>query len=77
MFMITYIADVRPGEPDILGPVRHGTLSIRSLEGVLLAKCRPPKEGWSIDSLVIVQPVGIAHGAEAYIESVWVGSTEV
>lgn len=75
--MIKYIVDVRPGETDILGPVRHGILFIKYLDGAPLLIQWPPEEGWTFKTLDKVQPAGVEFGADAFVNGVWVGSTEV
>lgn len=79
--MICFITNfLREGEADILSPVKHETLVIRSLEGRLIEQVAPPAAGWSHADLER-QADRLAHktrmGADAYLGSSWVGSTEV
>lgn len=75
--MITYITDQREGEPDILTPVRHDPLIIRTLGGIEILRQKAPQDGWTHDQLIIVQPDDSGEGSEAYLGASWVGSTEV
>ena len=75
--MITYITDQREGEPDILTPVRHDSLIIRTLGGVEILRQKAPQDGWTHDLLTTVQPDDSGEGSEAYLGASWVGSTEV
>lgn len=75
--MITYITDQREGEPDILTPVLHEPLIIRTLGGVEILRQKAPQGGWTHDQLTTVQPDNRGEGSEAYLGASWVGSTEV
>lgn len=75
--MLTYITDIKPDEPDILSPLKHYPLVIRSLEGTELHRQAAPKQGWTHDLLNIIQPEGVDEGADAYLDEHWIGSTEV
>ncbi|WP_241176650.1 hypothetical protein [Citrobacter portucalensis] len=74
--MIHYWVKVRPGETDILAPLRHGVLAIKYLDGAPLLFHWPPEEGWTFETLDKVQPCGVEFGADAYINDVWIGTTE-
>jgi len=75
--MLTYITDIKPGEPDILMPLKHYPLVIRSLDGAELHTQNAPFQGWTHDALNVIQPEGVEEGAEAYLNEHWIGSTEV
>ncbi len=49
--MIHYWVKVRPGETDILAPLRHGVLAIKYLDGAPLLFQWPPEEGWTFETL--------------------------
>ncbi|EBK3897056.1 hypothetical protein JYC24_004628 [Escherichia coli] len=72
-----YITDQRPGEPDILAPVKHSRLIIKSLEGYEIYSQEAPDGGWNHELLNKVQPEGMQDGADAYLENQWIGSTEI
>ncbi|HAZ6178585.1 TPA: hypothetical protein J8G71_004956 [Escherichia coli] len=72
-----YITDQRPGEPDILTPVKHSRLIIKSLEGNEIYNQKAPDGGWTHELLSKVQPEGMQDGANAYLENQWIGSTEI
>ena len=79
--MISIITDIQgETEPDILAPVRYENIQARSLAGVLLLERPAPVEGWS-HVLLCDLTHDIEHltgeGANAYVGTVWVGSTEV
>ncbi|PZT59943.1 hypothetical protein DNQ45_29205 [Escherichia coli] len=64
MGYVTYVTDQRPGEPDIL---TGNTLSA-------------PEAGWTHESLNLVQPQEVQEGNDAfdaYLNGIWIGSTEV
>ncbi|PXW47909.1 hypothetical protein DFO55_1451 [Grimontella sp. AG753] len=75
--MLTYITDRKAGEPDILTPLKHYPLVIRSLDGEKLHMQAAPVQGWTHDTLTAVQPQRVNEGAEAYLNEHWIGSTEV
>ncbi|ELY3740488.1 hypothetical protein ACQUXI_004134 [Cronobacter turicensis] len=75
--MLTYITDLKAGEPDILTPLKHYPLVILTLDGATLHMQAAPVQGWSHDALTAVQPDGVNDGAEAYLNAHWIGSTEV
>lgn len=79
--MITIVTDIRgETEPDILASVCFDTFSARSLAGEHLLTRPAPAGGWS-HALLCELAQEIEHltneGADAYVGSVWVGSTEV
>lgn len=74
---LTYITCLKAGEPDILTPLKHYPLVIRSLDGETLHTQAAPVQGWTHDTLTAVQPQGVNEGAEAYLNAHWIGSTEV
>ncbi|EGN7773916.1 hypothetical protein K2B15_004894 [Salmonella enterica subsp. enterica serovar Muenster] len=75
--MLTYITDIKAGEPDILTPLKHYPLVIRSLDGAELHMQNAPEQGWTYDTLRAVQPEGVNDEADAYLNEHWIGSTEV
>lgn len=75
--MLTYITEVKNGEPDILEGCSKATLVIRSLEGQELHREKAPVSGWKHALLTGVQPEGVVYGADAYLGDMWIGSTEV
>ncbi|MBK4772801.1 MAG: hypothetical protein FT726_24670 [Pantoea sp. Morm] len=72
-----YCTDQRAGEPDILMPIKNGKLIIRSLEGQIIHSQAAPENGWTHLLLCEVQPEGMEFGADAWLDDVWIGSTEV
>lgn len=72
-----YITDQRAGEPDILTPVKNSRLTIRSLDGQIIHSQAAPDNGWTHLLLCEVQPEGMESGADAWLDEVWIGSTEV
>ncbi|BBP46343.1 hypothetical protein THMIRHAS_17160 [Thiosulfatimonas sediminis] len=78
--MIKFVTDVRPGEKDILTPVKHEKLKVTDLDGRLVVVVESPVEGWSDELLwrwsEMLKQV-TENGADAYLGDVWVGSTEV
>jgi hypothetical protein len=78
--MLHLVTDQRPGEPDILGSVKHEAFEVRSLDGNVLATVGAPASGWTHAELVTVaaEHTDLTHdGADGYLGGVWVGSTEV
>jgi hypothetical protein len=73
---ITFITDVREGEPDILSAVSGKPLSIRDENGVI-AEHPAPADGWTHDALEAKAWVATESAVEAYLGEVWVGSSEV
>lgn len=81
---ITMITDIQPGEPDILQQVRLEDLLIKDLEGKYICTIKAPGgNGWTHELLCAASddlhngPLDLSMGADAYLGSVWVGSTEV
>ena len=72
-----YITDQRADEPDILTPVKTGKLTICSLDGQIIHTQAAPEKGWTHVLLCEVQPEGMESGADAWLDDVWIGSTEV
>lgn len=78
--MICFITDIQEGEGDILRPVKHEPLVIRSLEGRLIERVAPPPAGWShadLQKQASRLDPKTRMGADAYLGASWVGSTEV
>ena len=78
--MIYFVTDRRPGERDILPGVAHEPLSVTSLDGSLITTTQPPPGGWTHDRLQEeAQRLADAtrDGADAWLGTTWVGSTEV
>ncbi len=78
--MLHLVTDQKPGEPDILSPIKHEALEIRSLSGQVLRTEPAPAAGWTHEMLVSVATVNeelTREGADAYLGGQWVGSTEV
>jgi hypothetical protein len=77
---ISFITDVQKGEPDILKPVRYEHLRILDLDDAIISVSPAPLGGWE-HKLLVVEADNIAaktnFGANAYLGSTWVGSTEV
>ncbi|SEK11931.1 hypothetical protein SAMN03159494_05545 [Achromobacter sp. NFACC18-2] len=74
---IKYVTDRLAGEPDILTPIRHLPLNIRTLDGDTVVIQQAPQKGWTHEALCAFQPVAAADGCEAFLGTSWVGSTEV
>ncbi|WP_293648914.1 hypothetical protein [Pantoea septica] len=72
-----YITNQQPGEPDMLTPLKDNKLVIKTLEGTVIYSQDAPEKGWTHELLAEVQPQGMEYGAEAYLDNVWIGSTEV
>ncbi|AKE62337.1 hypothetical protein F384_26455 (plasmid) [Citrobacter amalonaticus Y19] len=60
----------------MLDPLRHSVLAIKYLDGAPLLFQWPPEEGWTFEILDKIQPRGVEFGANAYINDVWIGTTE-
>lgn len=75
--MITYITDVRQGEPDLLPTICHLELIVKSLDGTVLQKRTAPEHGWTHSELMAIQHPVFEEGADAYLGIHWIGSTEV
>jgi hypothetical protein len=74
--VIHYWVKAIPGETSILDPLRHSVLAIKYLDGAPLLFQWPPEEGWTFEILDKIQPRGVEFGANAYINDVWIGTTE-
>ncbi|QJT37001.1 hypothetical protein E4188_22295 (plasmid) [Aeromonas media] len=70
----------RPGEDESL-PAKyiHSNLKIVDLfYGTIFLEVQAPEEGWSIQSICNVKlPMETKHGADAYLDDLWLTSTEV
>jgi hypothetical protein len=80
MTMLHLVTDQRPGEPEILSTVMHAVFEIRSLDGEVLKAVNAPSTGWTHELLVAiaVEHAAITRcGADGYLGTQWVGSTEV
>lgn len=78
--MLSLVTDQRPGEPELLAKVKHQPFEIRSLAGNVLTTVTAPVAGWTYEQLVDVamQHEAITHdGADGYLGTQWVGSTEI
>ncbi|BFM18842.1 hypothetical protein R50073_50250 (plasmid) [Maricurvus nonylphenolicus] len=80
--MIKFITDQQEGEPDILSPVKNETLIITDLEKKELARFSPVNGPWTQEKLERVAEDlydnrKTRYGADAYLGTQWVGSTEV
>lgn len=77
--MIRFRTDIRPGEPDVLTPLKDAALFIATLARTSLYMSRPPEGGWTHDSIQ-ARAEGLAvltsDGANAYLGPTLVGSTE-
>lgn len=75
---ITWVVDVREGEPDVLAPVKMESLEIRELSGLVLWRQEAPAVGWTVETLYAVKPDGEPGiAADAFLGGQWIGSTEV
>ena len=77
--MIHFVTDRRPGESDILPGVAHHPLSVTRLDGALIATIEPPAGGWTHELLEqeaerLREDTRV--GADAWLGTTWVGSTE-
>lgn len=72
---ITFVADVRPGEPDILAPIKDLPLSIRTPSRVL-RQVNAPAGGWTQARLESHANTEQDDIADAYVGGVWVGGSE-
>lgn len=79
--MIHLVTDVGCAEPDILMPGRGQPLLIKNLEGDLLQTIPAPELGWShrqlMDETSKLSAQFTNQGADAFLGSEWIGSTEV
>lgn len=77
--MIHIITDQRSNEPEVAFD-KGQALSLRDLEGRLIAKVQAPRSGWSTATLrqAAATAMGVHHGGiDAFVGDQWVGSTEV
>lgn len=78
--MITFITDVIGSEPDILTDHCCSSLTILDLAGTPIQTFDAPCGGWT-HSLLVSTASGLqsetVNGAEAFLGTSWVGSTEV
>lgn len=75
------ITDLRPGEPDILTPVRLESLVVR-IKGNAATQVRIPSPpgGWTHEGLMEIASgvqLPVEEPVDAYLGDVWIGSTEV
>lgn len=78
--MIHIITDTLPGEPEILPLLRYKELRITDLDGNSIYVFPAPASGWTHEALVAKTADLFIFGdgrANAYLETVWIGSTEV
>ena len=78
--MIHFWTDRRPGEPDILAPLKDATLEVTTIGGDSLCMSTAPEGGWTHERLVEKArglSVLTADGANAWLGAELVGSTEV
>ena len=78
--MIHIIPEVRRPECDILPLLRYQELRITDLDGNELYVVFPPPSGWTYEALVVkANELHIPGdgGADAYLETIWIGSTKV
>lgn len=64
-------------EPNLLFGNEHNDLVIRSLDGCVLAKYPSPSNGWTFDELENMEHRLNFDGWDAYLNQVWIGSSEV
>ena len=78
--MIHFWTDRRPGEPDILAPLKDATLVVTTIEGASLHMSTAPESGWTHER-VVEKARSLsnltADGANAWLGPELVGSTEV
>ena len=78
--MIHFWTDRRPGEPDILAPLKDVALVVTTIEGDSLYMSTAPDGGWTHQRLE-EKARGLstltAGGANAWLGAELVGSTEV
>lgn len=79
--MLTFITDVRPGEPDILAGLEQEDLIIRNMEGhpLLILAASEPWSHQRLENLGLDDMIGqqLKLGADAYLGDTWVGGTEI
>ena len=75
---------IKPCEPDLLLGNEKGMLIVRTLEATSFIEVEPPQGGWTHDALdhAVKHPdvlnfLSANGGADAYLGSDWIGSTEV
>lgn len=74
---IYFITNNQADEPDILCDRQHLVLHIRSLDGAPMLDIPAPAGGWTHERLTAVEfDVDMSAGANAYLGTSWVGSTE-
>lgn len=75
------ITDLRPGEPDILTPVRHESLVVRvKSHSATHVRIPSPPAGWTHEGLMESASgvhLPIEEPVDAFLGDVWIGSTEV
>ena len=77
--MIHFWTDTRPGEPDILTPLKDFALVLTAIDGAALYMASPPDHGWTHNRLQAKArslSVLTSGGANAWLGSTMVGSTE-
>lgn len=77
--MIHFITDQRANESELAFD-KDEALSLRDLEGRVIATVVAPRSGWSTAALrqaAATAVVGDLCGIEAFVGDQWVGSTEV
>ena len=76
---LTLIIDQRPGEPDILSPVRFDPLRVTTLDDRELLVADAPLDGWTTATLeaALSELPFDAFGCDAYLGTCWIGSSEV
>lgn len=77
---ITFITDQIGNEPDLITQVAHEPLIVRSLRGESIARINAPRRGWTHEALckaALSLEFKTMNGAEAFLGTRWVGSTEV
>ena len=78
--MIRFWTDRRPGEPDILAPLKDATLVVTAIGGDSLYMSTAPADGWTRERLQEKArglAILTADGANAWLGTELVGSTEV
>ena len=78
--MLYFWSDRRPGEPDILGPLKDLTLVITDLADSPAYVAAAPPGGWTHELLDAkareLQDFTAPNGANAFLGTEYVGSTE-
>ena len=78
--MIQFWTDRRPGEPDILAPLKDATLVVTAIGGYSLYMSTAPDGGWTHERLqekARALSILTADGANAWLGTELVGSTEI